>query len=59
MPQCDFNKAAKQISPVNLLHMFRKTFLRSTSGWLLLNAVTVLCKSYNQRSIQNSVKHLR
>ena len=38
MPKCDFNKVAKHgCSPVNLLHIFRTTFLRNTSGWLLLD----------------------
>ena len=46
-------------SPLNLLHIFKTLFLKNTSGWLLLNAVTVLHKSYNQRSIQSSVKYLR
>ena len=40
MPKCDFNKVAKQLrhecSPLNLLHIFRTPFLKSTSGWLLL-----------------------
>ena len=47
MPKCDFNKVAKQskfieialrhgCSPVNLLHIFRTPFFRSTSGWLPL-----------------------
>ena len=45
MPKCDFNKAAKQLfeitlrydcSPVNLLHVFRACFPKSTSGKLLL-----------------------
>ena len=31
MPKCNFNKVA-----VNLLHTFRTTFLKNTSGWLLL-----------------------
>ena len=36
MPKCDFNKVARhRCSPVNLLHMFRTPFLKSTSGWLL------------------------
>ena len=46
MSKCDFNKAAKQFywnhtstwcSPVNLLHVFRTPFSKSTPGWLLLN----------------------
>ena len=28
-------------SPVNLLHIFRTTFLKNTSGWLLLKATIV------------------
>ena len=46
-------------SLIKLLHIFRTPFLKSTSEWLLLNAVTVLRKAYTQMSIQNSVKHLR
>ena len=38
MPKCDFNKVALHgYSPVNLLHIFRTAFLRSTSGGLLLD----------------------
>ena len=43
MPKCGFNKAALQItlrhgcSPVNLLHIFRTPFLKSTSEGLLLH----------------------
>ena len=45
MSKYDFNKVAKQLeiplrhgcSPVNLLHVFRTTFSRNTSGWLLLS----------------------
>ena len=37
MLRCDFNKVAKHgWSPVNLLHIFRTPFPRTTSGWLLL-----------------------
>ena len=49
LPKCDFNKVALQLycnfieiallhgySPVNLLHIFRTTFLKDTSGRLLL-----------------------
>ena len=37
MPKCDFNKVAKHgCSPVNLLHIFRAPFAKSTSGRLLL-----------------------
>ena len=41
-PKCDFNKVAKQLGlrhgcySVNVLHIFRITFFRNTSGWLLL-----------------------
>ena len=31
-------------SPVNLLHIFRTPFLKSTSGWLLLNIPTRIIK---------------
>ena len=50
MLKYDFNKVAKQLywnrirhgcSPVNLLHLFRTTFLKNTSGWLLLKAMIV------------------
>ena len=46
MPKYDFNKVANNVieitlrhgcSPVNLLHTFRTSFLKHTSGWLLLN----------------------
>ena len=41
MPKCDLNKVAEialwhGCSPVNLLHIFRTPFPKSTSGWLLL-----------------------
>ena len=43
MLKCDFNKVAKKcfhgFSPVNLLHIFKTPFTKSTSGWLLLNLV--------------------
>ena len=29
-------------SPVNLLHIFRTTFMKNTSGWLLLNVINTL-----------------
>ena len=47
MPKCDFNKIANNFfeitlrhgcSPVNLLHIFRTPFLKSTSEWLLLRS---------------------
>ena len=39
MLKCNFNKGAKQYgcSPVNLLHIFRRTFLKNISGRLLLD----------------------
>ena len=46
MKKYDFNKVARNFieitfrhgcSPVNLLHIFRTPFPKSTSGWLLLN----------------------
>ena len=42
MAKCDFNKVAlwHGCSPVNLLHIFRTSFRKNTSGWLLLNDVT-------------------
>ena len=45
MPKCDFNKVSSNFfeiaprhgcSPVNLLHFFRTSFPKKTSGWLLL-----------------------
>ena len=45
MPNCDFNKVALQFieitlrhasSPVKLQHIFRSSYLKSTSGGLLL-----------------------
>ena len=46
MPKCDFKKVAKSnfieitlrlgCSPVNLLHLFKTSFPKNTSGWLLL-----------------------
>ena len=47
MQKCDFNKVALQLteiallrrcSPVNLLHIFRISFPKKTSGRLLLSA---------------------
>ena len=47
MQKCDFNKVALQLteialllrySPINLVHVFRIPFPKSTSGWLLLSA---------------------
>ena len=46
MPKCDFKQVALKVieiavrhgcSPVNLLHIFRKPFLKNTSGRLLLH----------------------
>ena len=41
MPKCDFNKVAliklHGFSSENLLYIFRTTFPKNTSGWLLLN----------------------
>ena len=39
MPKCDFIEIAlwHGFSPVNLLHIFRTTFLKNISGWLLLS----------------------
>ena len=46
MPKCDFNKIALRhgCSPVNLLHIFRTPFLKSTSGWLLL--LSISCRTF-------------
>ena len=30
-------------SPINLLHIFRTSFLKNTSGWLLLNDRKRIC----------------
>ena len=35
MPKCDFNKVA-WVYPINLLHIFKTSFTKNTSGWLLL-----------------------
>ena len=78
MPKSDFNKVEKQLieialrhgcSPVNLLHVFRTSFPRSTSWWLLLKTIIVyflsmLCiihfiilkKSIKTQNINNIVK---
>ena len=44
MPKCDFNKVASFIEitlrhgcSVSLLHIFRASITKNTSGWLLLN----------------------
>ena len=48
MPKCDFNKLLckfiemtlrHRVSPVNLVHIFKKPFLKNTSGWLLLTRI--------------------
>ena len=41
MQKCDFN-TSEWCSPVNLLNIFRTSFPRNTSGWLLLNFLQVL-----------------
>ena len=53
MPKCKFNKITKLqsnfieirlrhgCSPINLLHIFRKTFPKNTSRWLLLMLSTL------------------
>ena len=45
---CNFNEIAFRhgCSPVNLLHIFRKTFLKNTSGWLLLLFLRTLLGGY-------------
>ena len=56
MPKCNFNKVPSNFieiafrhgcSPVNLLHIFRKLFLKTTSGRLLLKITTASMK-FNQ-----------
>ena len=56
MPKCDFNKVALHFieitlrngcCPVNFLHIFRRAFLKNTSGWLLLR-VMILRYAPNQ-----------
>ena len=48
MPKCDFNKVALQIahrhwcSPVNLMHILRTPFYKSSYGGLLLNYAVVI-----------------
>ena len=56
MPQCDFNKVAKQTqlhfkialrhgcSAINLLHIFRTPFPKNTSGRLLLKIFILTCE---------------
>ena len=57
MPRCDFKKVARNFieialrhdcSPVNLLHIFRTTFLKNTSGWLLLNIILNILEYFDQ-----------
>ena len=52
MPKCNFNKVANSetalrrgCSPVNLLHIFKTTFLQNTSGRLLLGLIKLLVRS--------------
>ena len=58
MPKCDFDKDAKQlywnctstwVSPVNLLHIFRTTFLKNTSGWLLLKIFSFFLQHFSAK----------
>ena len=59
MPKCDFNKVAKQLylnrtsewmcSTVNLLHIFRISFPRNTSWWLLLIFGQFLMRDFESR----------
>ena len=46
--QANFIEIALQhgCSPVNLLHIFTTSFLKNTSGWLLLNRETVKLEFY-------------
>ena len=37
MPNCDFNKAAKQLFPVNVQYIFRLPLYKNTCVGLLLN----------------------
>ena len=58
IPKCDFNKVSNFIeivlrhgcSPVNLPHIFRTTFSKNTSGWLLLEIASNM--SYIQYLLQ-------
>ena len=48
MPKSDFNKVAKHgCSPVNLVHIFRTTFIENTSGglqqYVLQLSRTIIC----------------
>ena len=55
MPKCDFNKVAKHdCSPVNLLHICRTVFPKSTSEGVLSNATYVLlitCKDHHAETL--------
>ena len=55
MPKCDFNKVEKQLywnhtsawdSPVNLLHIFRASFLKNTSEELRLDGFVLILKIF-------------
>ena len=75
MPKCDFNKVEKQLywnhtsawdSPVNLLHIFRASFLKNTSERLLLNVAAqgmikpvVVPRKFYIRSDKNKVKSMK
>ena len=75
MPKCDFNKVEKQLywnhtsawdSPVNLLHIFRASFLKNTSERLLLNVAAqgmikpvVVPRKFYIRSNKNKVKSMK
>ena len=56
MSKCDFNKLCNFIettfrhgfSPANLLHIFRTSFLKNTSGWLLL---WMVIESYENKAV--------
>ena len=51
MPECDFKKVAShECSPVNLLHFFRTTFLKKTSGGLLLYFSKQVCATVFEHS---------
>ena len=56
MPKCDFNKVALQLrhgfSPVNLLHIFRRSFIKNTSGGLLLTISAIKYLFILHRNIQ-------
>ena len=68
MPKRDFNKVALQLycnfielalwhgcSPVNLLYIFRTSFSKNTSGWLLLHIILNLAgRSFYSSLIPNS-----